>query len=292
MKFPLSHLEEHQRSKTEEYLFTGTKEDIGAVPGIIHKIVTQEERSIVNRQWRLPESTMSVIPQEYDKVLAAGVIYPSNSPWLSPVVLVRKKDGSLRGLNAVTVADTYLLPRIDVLLDELGGTSIFTCLDSRSAYWSITVEKADRPKTTFSDGRRLLQFVHLPFGLATATTTFQRTINVVLGSVLGRHTLAYLDYVIIHNKTFDEQLSHLEETLQLLSEAGFKMNVEKCDFVKTSIKFLGFCIDKNGILPDPENTHSSSEMSIPKTARGVRQFWEPQDFSDVTCLILRPLLLP
>lgn len=165
-------------------------------------------------------------------MLAAGVIEPSNNPWLSPVVLVCKKDGSLRfcvdyrGLNAVTVAITYPLPRIDELLDELGGTSISTCLDSRSAYWSIKEEKAYRPKTAFSDGRRLLQFVRLHFGLATAPVTFQKTINVVLGSVLGKYTFAYLDDVIIHSKTFDEHLCLLEETLHL-SQAGFKMNVEK-----------------------------------------------------------------
>jgi len=131
-----------------------------------------------------------VVCMDCDCMLAQGVIEPSSSPWISPVVLVRKKDGShrfcvdYRGLNRVTTPDTYPLPRIDEMLDSLSGRAWFTVLDSQSAYWAISVHPDDRQKTAFSDGHRLLQFRRLPFGLSTAPTTFQLTMNVVLASVV------------------------------------------------------------------------------------------------------------
>nr|XP_027235998.1 uncharacterized protein LOC113827302 [Penaeus vannamei] len=175
-------------------------------------------------------------------MLTQGVIEPSSSPWLSPVVLVKKRDGTrrfcvdYRALNRVTTPNAYPLPRIDEMLDSLTERTWFTVLDSRSAYWAISVHPDDRQKTAFSDGHRLLQFRRLPFGLSTAPTTFQRTMNVVLASVLGRHTLAYLDDVVIASASFSEHLQHLQETLALLNDAGMKFNLEKCELVEQQVK--------------------------------------------------------
>lgn len=251
---------------------------IGTVPNIEHHIVTTQTEPIRNRQWRLPETSRAVIKEECQKMLRDGVIEPSSSPWLSPVVLVKKKDNSVRfcvdyrGLNAVTVADAYPMPRMEELIDELHGTSWFTALDARSAYWAIRVNREDRPKTAFTDGHRLFQFKRLPFGLATAPTTFQRSINCILSSVLGRHTICYLDDVVVHSKTFSDHLQHLDETLALLAKAGFKLNIGKCDFAKNTFKFLGFLITPEGIKPDPEKVKAIDAMPPPRTPKGIRRF--------------------
>lgn len=163
---------------------------MGHVPGVQHRIITTRDTPVCVRQWRLPQKMKEVVCMDCDCMLAQGVIEPSSSPWISPVVLVRKKDGShrfcvdYRGLNWVTTPDTHPLPRIDEMLDSLSGRAWFTVLDSRSAYWAISVHPDDRQKTAFSDGHRLLQFRRLPFGLSTAPTTFQLTMNVVLASVV------------------------------------------------------------------------------------------------------------
>lgn len=279
-----AHLQPDQQSQMRELvarfpdLFSGDKSDIGKVPNITHRIVTTTEKPICTRQWRLPHHTKQVIRDECDRMLAAGVIEPSTSPWLSPVVLVRKPDGTIRfcvdfrPLNHVTVADSYPLPRIDELLDELGGTAYFSLLDARSAYWSVEVEPADRPKTAFMDGHKLYQFRRLPFGLATAPTTFQRTMNMILGSVLGKHTIAYLDDVVVYSQSFEDHMRNLCETLTLLSEAGLKLNLSKCELVKSSIKFLGFRVSGEGIAPDPDKIKSLSEMPAPKNVKEIRRF--------------------
>ncbi|XP_037773928.1 uncharacterized protein LOC119570135 [Penaeus monodon] len=231
-----SHLTEQQQGQFRELLsgyadiFTEEKSAIGTIPGVEHTIETGDAKPIVTRQWRLPHAAKQTIKEECRKMKEAGVIEPSSSPWLSPVVLVKKKDGTLRfcidyrNLNKVTTTDSYPLPRIDELIDNFNGTSWFTSLDARSAYWAIPVAKPDRPKTAFSDGHRLWQFARLPFGLVTAPPTFQRAINFILSPVLGKHTVAYLDDIVVHSATFEEHLVHLEETLQLLKAAGLKLN--------------------------------------------------------------------
>ncbi|XP_037773237.1 uncharacterized protein LOC119568907 [Penaeus monodon] len=234
---------------------------LGHVPGVEHRIVTNDSDPICVRQWRLPEKTKAFIRDECDKMRDEGVIEPSSSPWLSPVVLVRKKNGTqfcidFRGLNAATLADSYPMPRIDELIDELRDTSWFTVLDAKNAYWSISVAPEDRPKTAFSDGHRLWQFRRLPFGLATAPSTFQRTINMVLSAVLGRHTVAYLDDVVVHSSSFEEHLEHLTETLHLLNKAGFRLNREKCEFATREFKFLGFKVT-------PEEFYRTLTRSLP-----------------------------
>jgi len=259
-------------------LFSGDKATIGKVPGIQHHIVTKTDQPVCVRQWRLPQATKELIRSECDTMLKQGVIEPSTSPWLSPVVLVRKKDGTVRfcvdyrGLNHVTAADSYPLPRIDEVIDSLTGNVWYTVLDSRAAYWAIEVAEEDRPKTAFTDGARLFQFQRMPFGLSTAPTTFQRTMNVVLSSVLGRHTLAYLDDVVVASKTFESHLNNLAETLALLDEAGMKLNLAKCLFAKHQIEFLGFVVSPDGVLPNPIKVQVINDMKRPRSVREVRRF--------------------
>ncbi len=116
----------------------------------------------------------------------SGVIRPSNSPWSSPVVLVRKKDGShrfcvdYREVNSVTKKDKFPLPRVDDLLDQLGETKYFSSLDLASGYWQIKVHPDSRSKTAFVTHQGLYEFSVMPFGLTNAPSVFQRLMQRVL----------------------------------------------------------------------------------------------------------------
>ena len=251
---------------------------LGMVPNVTHKIVTGDHPPVVTRQWRLPHFARETIRKECDEMLRNDIIEHSNSPWLSPVVLVRKKDNTVRFccdfriLNSITTPDVHPIPRMEELLDDLSGGRYFTVLDSRSAYWTIPVDPEDRPKTAFTDGQRLFQWKRMPFGLSTAPSTFQRTMNFVLSSVLGKHTLAYLDDVVIYSKTFSEHLIQVQETLKLLSNAGFTLNAAKCDFAVQEFKFLGFVVSKEGIRPDPEKVKAIEQIPPPRNVKDVRRF--------------------
>ena len=252
---------------------------LGVVPGIKHQIRTVPNAFPVRtKQWRMPETSRTEIRKQCDDMLNMGVVEPSASPWLSPVVLVRKKDGKLRfcvdfrKINALTVMDSWPMPRIDELLDDLGGSLWFTTLDAKNAYWTIEMDPEDKDKTAFSDGHRLLQFTRMPFGLVTAPSTFMRAMTKILTPVLGRHTLAYLDDVVVFSPTFGEHLDHLKETLTLLQDAEFRLNRAKCTLAATEIKFLGFQINGEGVAPDPGKVAAIKGMSIPQTPRAVRRF--------------------
>ena len=286
----LDHLEQDQRERTSavldvyHLLFDGDEETVGHIPDIQHRIDTGNAAPVRKRQWRLPQATRAIIREKCDAMLRAGVIEPSTSPWLSPVVLVRKKSGDprfcadFRDLNAVTKADAQPLPRIDELIDELGPSRIFTTLDARAAYWSIEIRPEDKQKTAFSDGYRLFHFKRLPFGLSTAPSTFQRAVNTILAPVLGRHTLAYLDDIIIHSRSFEQHLTDLEETLQLLLKAGFKLNPGKCTVAATTINFLGFTISQQGVTPDMNKVAAIVDTPAPRTVRQVRRFLGATNF--------------
>ncbi|KRY04270.1 Transposon Ty3-I Gag-Pol polyprotein, partial [Trichinella patagoniensis] len=139
--------------------------------------------------------------------LRQDVVEPSSSPWASPIVLVRKKDGSCRfcvdyrQLNNLTRKDAHPLPRIDDTLDALAGAQWFSTLDLASGYWQVEVEPQDREKTAFTTPLGLYQFKVMPFGLCNAPATFQRLMEIALRGLVGSDCLVYLDDVIVFGKT-------------------------------------------------------------------------------------------
>jgi len=149
-----------------------------------------------------------------------GVIEPSSSPWASPVVMVRKKDGTLRfcidyrELNKVTKKDTYPLPHVDDLLDEIGSPRYISTLDLASGYWQIRVAPSSREKTAFITPEGLFQFRVMPFGLTNVPAVFQRLIQAVLmglNPVEGEHfVFVYMDDVLVFSKNLKDHLKHLQ----------------------------------------------------------------------------------
>ncbi|XP_036138917.1 uncharacterized protein LOC118644443 [Monomorium pharaonis] len=169
-----------------------------------------------------------------EEMRAQGVIEESQSPWMSPAVLVRKKDGSLRfcvdyrKLNEVTVKDSYPLPKIDDILDQLSGNIWFSTLDLKSGYWQVKIRSEDKEKIAFSIGNGLWQFTVMPFGLCNAPATFERVIEKILHGLLYKFCLVYLDDVIIYGKSFSEMLENLGKVFTRLREVNLKVNPKEC----------------------------------------------------------------
>ena len=171
-----------------------------------------------------------------------GAIRRSNSPWASPIVLVKKKDGNLRfcidlrKLNARTIKDAYSLPRIEESLDCLNGASIFTSLDLKSGYWQVELDDESIPLTAFTVGPLgFYECVRMPFGLTNAPATFQRLMESCLGEMHLNWCIIYLDDVIIFSRTPEEHVQRLRSVLQKLRAAGLKLKPSKCEFFKDRI---------------------------------------------------------
>jgi Reverse transcriptase (RNA-dependent DNA polymerase) len=204
-------------------------------------IDTGTHRPIHTPPYRKSNKDQETLRKETDKLLKNGIIEHSTSPWSSPVVLVKKKDGTTRfcvdyrRLNQITTKDAFPLPRIDDIYDQLTKAIYFTKFDFKAGYFQVPLDKADRPKTAFSTRDGHFQFKVLPQGLTNGPPTFQRIVNQILGPNRWKHVLAYIDDIIIYSQNFTQHLQHMEEVCSLLHEANFKLNADKCEIARPKI---------------------------------------------------------
>jgi hypothetical protein len=172
-----------------EDVFVGVDGKVGCTDRVVYEIDTGDAPPARGSYYRKSFREKEHIETEVTKMLANHQIRPSNSPWSSPVVLVRKKDGSLRfcvdyrKLNNVTKKDAYPLPRIEDCLDALTGAKWFSTLDLASGYWQVAMADADMEKTAFNTHAGLYEFRVMPFGLCNAPATFERLMDGLLGDI-------------------------------------------------------------------------------------------------------------
>ena len=258
-------------------LFTTSTGSLGRTDAVKHTINTSGP-PIRQPVRRLPESVKQVVDGEIQKMLQQGVVRPSSSPWSSPIVLIKKRDGSwrfcidYRKVNAATRRDAYPLPRIDTTLDSLRGSAYFSTLDLASGYWQVEVDERDKEKTAFSTPKGHFEFNVMPFGLTNAPATFQRLMECILSGLTYSQCLIYLDDIIIFSSTFREHLDRLTAVLQKLQRAGLKLRTEKCRFAQRKVHYLGHVVSAAGVEPDPAKVEAISSYPAPRDVREVRQF--------------------
>ena len=258
-------------------LFVSTDGQLGRTNMVKHHIRTSGE-PIRQPMHRLPEALKNTVDSQVQNMLQNDVIQPSHSPWSSPIVMVKKKDGTwrfcvdYRKVNAVTHHDAHPLPRIDATLDSLAGSTLFTTLDLASGYWQVEVSPDDKEKTAFSTPYGHFEFNVMPFGLTNAPATFQRLMQCVLAGISGEVCLAYLDDIIVFSSTFEEHLHRLDEVLQRLRAANLKLKAAKCHFAQGEVNYLGHLISRSGIQVDPKKTTTIFDFPTPTDVKHLRQF--------------------
>lgn len=210
-------------------LFSKTLVKPGNAQNVLHRIDTGDHQPVNRAPYRAGFREKEVIKTQIDDMLKNGVIQPSQSPWASPVVLVGKKDGSIRfcvdygKVNAITKRDVYPLPRIDDSLNSLGNCTYFSALDLTSGYWKIPIAPGDIEKTAFINHCGLFEFKFMAFGLSNAPATFQRYLDAVFAGLKWICCLIYLDDVIIFSKNFEEDIEHLTLVFDRIREANLRI---------------------------------------------------------------------
>ena len=284
-EFNLSHLLPEQQTKLKEFLqqneniFARSIKELGTTTKTEHSIDTRGSHPMKQLLRRLPNVLREEVNRQVGEILDSGVIRPSNSPWASPIVLVKKNDGiwrfcvDFRKLNDVTVNDSFPLPQINDLLDTLAGQRYFTTLDLASGYWQVSMERSSIEKTAFVIlGGGQFEFTKMAFGLTNAVPTFQRLMSNVLAGLLNNKCLVYIDDVLVVGKDIEEHIENLKEVFHAISNAGLKLKPSKCFFAKSNVNFLGFEISDKGLLPDEEKIKAIRDYAAPTDETSLRKF--------------------
>ncbi|XP_047219374.1 uncharacterized protein LOC124867136 [Girardinichthys multiradiatus] len=274
----LSHLlasqQEEVSSLLDPELFTETP---GFTDLVQHEIYLKKNAPARQKSYRIPERLMPELKKEINFMLELGIIEISTSEWCSPVVLVPKKDGSLRFcidfryLNSLSQFDPYPMPRVDDLLERVEGAKFITTLDLSKGYWQVALAPEARKLTAFRTPFGMYHFKVMPFGLQGAPASFQRLMNHVLREV-SDFSAAYLDDVVVFSQTWKDHMLHLRRVLGCIRKAGLTINPQKCAIAQKEVAYLGYVIGFGKIRPQVGKVEAVHSFPVPTTKRRVKSF--------------------
>ena len=240
--------------------------------------VPQNTRPIYTPPYRIPHSQQKVIDELVDSMLNDKIIEPSVSPWASPLILVRKKDGTYRPcvdyrkLNSCTTPDRFPIPNLTEILQKLGRAKVFTTLDLKSGYYQMKLEPDSKKYTAFSTPSGHFEYNVLPFGLKNGPAKFSRLMDIVLTGLLGTGALVYLDDIMVYSENVESHYVKLEQVFSRLRRANLKLKLEKCQFFRQSLVYLGYLVTTEGLKPDPAKVSTLENYPPPTSVEEARSF--------------------
>ena len=255
-----------------------SKQGLGCTPLLEHHIDTGDAVPVKAKLYPLSPPKQAEAYKELDRLLSLNVIEESNSPWCSPVVIVRKPGKvrlciDSRKLNAVTKKDSYPLPHIQGLLSRLKDTHYISGIDLKDAFFQIKLSESSKEKTAFAiPGRPLYHFKVMPFGLCNGPQTMSRLMDRVIPARLREQVFIYLDDLLVCGSDFETHLQLLREVSDCLRAANLTINVEKSKFCQREIKYLGYRVGNGSLKTDPDKVDAIRNFPLPKSPKQVRRF--------------------
>ena len=252
--------------------------DIGKAKVTPHKIVLTNNTPIWQKPRRFSDPVNDEIERQCKELESMDIIEKSNSPWSSPIVPIRKYDGSLRlcidyrKVNAVTRPEKFPMPNLYDSIYSAHNIKYFTKIDLVKGYYQIPIDEESRPLTSFSTQNNQYQFKRLSFGLRNSGIQFQRNMHEILSDFHSKKVIVYIDDIMIISETFEEQLETVEKVLNTLMKNGIKIKVSKCEFFKEEVSFLGHVINKEGIRKCPSYIEKVQNFPKPVNVNQLRRF--------------------
>lgn len=252
--------------------------DFGQTDMLKHRIRLSDEKPFKHRPRPIHPHDVDAVRKHLQDLLASGVIQESESPFASPIVVVRKKDGSVRlcidyrKLNLQTIHDAYALPKLEEAFSALAGSKWFSVLDLKSGYYQIEMEESDKQKTAFVCPLGFYEFNRMPQGITNAPSTFQRLMEKCVGEMNLKEVLVFIDDLIIFSSSLEEHEQRLKHVLQRLREYGLKLAPGKYTFFQTSVKYLGHVVSERGVETDPDKVKALTTWPIPTNLKELQSF--------------------
>ena len=253
--------------------------DLGFCDALKHSIPTTTDKPVYLPHRQIPVQLQQEVRKCLESWLKQGIIRPSKSPYASQVVIVRTKSGEIRlcvdfrKLNAISIRDSFPLPRIEEALQAVQAAVWFTSFDLAQGYLQIAMEEANIPKTAFRVGSSgLFEFIRMPFGLTNAGASFCRLMEMVIGDQQFVTLLFYLDDICIFANSADQMLDRIELVFSRLKQYQLKIKPKKSFFFQTEVSFLGHILSAKGISPNPEKVDKVRDWPVPKTSKEVHSF--------------------
>lgn len=281
----VSNLTDEQQEEVKQMLleesgaFARDDGDIGEIPSLQMTINLKDDIPVQKSYASIPKPLYQEVKQYIQDLLVKGWIVKSKSPFAAPVVCVRKRDGTLRLcidyrlLNQKTVPDRHPLPRIQDLLDTLGGHSWFSILDQGKAYHQGYMAEGSRHMTAFISPWGLHEWVRIPFGLCNAPAAFQRSMEEMLVTLRDECCIPYLDDILCYSKSFSDHVGAVRRVLRALQHHGVKLRPTKCELFKPEVRYVGRLVSADGVRVDPKDIQAvmSLREKRPTTVGEVRQ---------------------
>lgn len=247
--------------------------------GVDFSIHTGDAVPLKQAPYRHSPANEAAIQKEVDQLLSHGLIEPSFSPWASPVLLVKKKDGSqrmcidYRKLNSVSKKDAYPLPLIEDCLERCKNAKWMTIIDLADAYHHIPMAANSEAATAFVTRTGLYHWKVMPYGATGCPGAFQRYVDKVLFGLIGEICTAYFDDIVIYTDgTYEQHLIDVERVLVRLREHNLRAKIKKCHFAMEEIIFVGHQVKNGTIKPDPDKLRAIQEIPIPNDVTQLKSF--------------------
>lgn len=231
--------------------------DYGHTTEVKHRIRLSDPSPFKQRPRPIHPSDYEAVRLHLKELQDANIICASESPFASPIIVVKKKNGDIRlcvdyrKLNRQTIKDAYALPKIEKAFSALTGSKWFSIMDLKSGYYQVEVEEEDKCKTAFVTPMEFWEFNRMPQGVTNAPSTFQRVMEKCMGGMNLSEVLVFLDELIVFSATLEEHEDRLLRVLHRLKEFGLKLSPEKCQFFRTSVRYLSHVVSANGVETDP-----------------------------------------
>ncbi|XP_071797127.1 uncharacterized protein [Asterias amurensis] len=241
-----------------------------------HTITLHKNEPIRSKPYPLPHALRDTIKEEVSTMLKMGVVEPSNAPFASPIVLVKKPDGSnrfcvdFRKLNQVTVFDAEPIPDQEELFTKLATDNYFTKIDLSKGYWQVPIDEFTKPLTSFITPDGLFQFTVMPFGLVNAPATFSRIMRKLLQGM--NCVVNYIDDILVHTASWEQHVQILTELFRRLRSANLTVRPSKCFIGHEQVEFLGHVVGKGQLQPRPEKIITIQQAKQPETKKQLRSF--------------------